>query len=90
LNGPDYEILQSVVKDPTKYTSALTSTEAMDKQAESLGRIAAGIEKTAMEAHGRAYTPRSNAGRTVVRTGKDKKNGRRVVQYSDGSTDYAD
>lgn len=58
LNGPDYDILQSVVKDPTKLTSVLTSNEALGKQAESLRSIAANIEKTAMEAHGKKYTPR--------------------------------
>lgn len=61
LNGPDYEILQSVVKDPTKLTSALTSNGALDSQASELARIAAGIEKTALESHGKTYTPRTSA-----------------------------
>lgn len=62
LNGPDYDILQSVVKDPTKLTSVMTSNKAMSEQADSLKNIAANIERTAMEAHGKAYTPRVNKG----------------------------
>ena len=62
LNGPDYDILQSVVKDPTKLTSALTSNGALDSQAAELARIAAGIEKTSLESHGKTYTPRAATG----------------------------
>lgn len=61
LNGPDYDILQSVVKDPTKLTSVLTSNQALGDQARSLRNIAANIEKTALEAHGKKYTPRQDA-----------------------------
>lgn len=61
LNGPDYDILQSVVKDPTKATSILTSNKAMSDQAASLKGIAANIERTVLEAHGKAYTPRPGA-----------------------------
>jgi hypothetical protein len=57
LNGPDYAILQSVVKDPTKWTSAAVSNEAMSKQATELARIAANIEKNSMQAHGKQYKP---------------------------------
>jgi hypothetical protein len=91
LNGPDYDILQSVVKDPTKMGAAITSRAAMDAQASELSRIAAGIEKTAMEAHGKAYKPRDvpgGGGKTVRRTGTS--NGRKVIEYSDGSIAYAD
>jgi hypothetical protein len=62
LNGPDYDILQSVVKDPTKLGAAITSRSAMDAQASELSRIAAGIEKTAMESHGKAYKARDVSG----------------------------
>lgn len=62
LNGPDYDILQAVVKDPTKIGAAITSKSALDAQAAELSRIAAGIEKTAMESHGKAYKPREQAG----------------------------
>lgn len=96
LNGPDYDILQSVVKDPTKLTSLAVSNDALNEQASALGNTAANIERTVLESHGKKYTPRAPApdapatpkARTVVRTGTA--NGRKVVQYSDGTTDYAD
>lgn len=59
LNGPDYDILQSVVKDPTKWTSIAVSNEALGNQAKSLRDIAANIERTSLESHGRKYTPRT-------------------------------
>jgi hypothetical protein len=61
LNGPDYMILQSVVKDPTNLSSALVSNKALASQATELARIAAGIERTSLEAHGKQYTPRPAA-----------------------------
>lgn len=39
LNGPDYQILQSVVADPTSLRGVVTSNDAMSKQAGELGRI---------------------------------------------------
>lgn len=36
LNGPDYSILQSVIADPTKATSAIISNDALRKQATEL------------------------------------------------------
>jgi hypothetical protein len=49
------------------------------------------IVKIGMErAASKAGSPDSPAPRTVVRTGVDKATGRKVVQYSDGSIDYAD
>lgn len=39
LNGPDYEILQKVVTDPTTLKGAITSNEALAKQATELKRI---------------------------------------------------
>lgn len=61
LNGPDYDILQSVVKDPTKLSSIATSNKAMSDQAASLKKIAANIERTSLESHGKKYTPRPDA-----------------------------
>lgn len=62
LNGPDYAILQSVVKDPTKVGSAIVSNVALAEQGKELRRIAQGIEKNVLEAHGKTYTPRPNSG----------------------------
>ena len=62
LNGPDYEILQSVVKDPTKWSAAFVSRGALADQAGRLRSIAANIEKTALEGHGKPYVPRQPSG----------------------------
>jgi hypothetical protein len=43
LNGPDYSILQSVVKDPTSWSAAITSNEALIQQANELKRIMGGV-----------------------------------------------
>ena len=64
LNGPDYEILQRVVADPTNWTSAIVSNDALGQQANELKRIAGGIERTVMESHGKTYAPR--AGKPVA------------------------
>lgn len=69
LNGPDYDILQSVVKDPTKFTSILTSNAALEGQAKELRRIAGSIEKTVLEAHNKPYTPRATATAATVQNG---------------------
>jgi hypothetical protein len=47
LNGPDYDILQRVVKDPTNISSLAYSNDALSKQADSLRTTAAGIVKNA-------------------------------------------
>jgi hypothetical protein len=53
LNGPDYDILQKVVRDPTNPSSLLFRNEALDKQAESLRSTAQNIVKTAYMSQGR-------------------------------------
>jgi hypothetical protein len=60
LNGPDYEILQSVVKDPTKWTSAAVDNKTLGDQATSLKGIAKNIERTVLEAHGKKYADRQS------------------------------
>lgn len=62
LNGPDYKILQDVVRDPSNPTSLVFSNESMANQASELRRISQNIEKNVMEAHGKPYTPRAPAG----------------------------
>ena len=88
LNGPDFAILTSVITDPRSLTGAITSNEAMDKQASELKRI---MQKVgANVSNSRPSVPSQDApqkAKTVVRTGTA--NGRKVVQYSDGSVDYA-
>jgi hypothetical protein len=53
LNGPDYDILQKVVRDPTNPSSLLFRNSALDKQAESLRNTAQNIVKTAYLSQGR-------------------------------------
>jgi hypothetical protein len=53
LNGPDYDILQKVVRDPTNPSSLLFKNTALDKQAESLRSTAQNIVKTAYLSQGR-------------------------------------
>jgi hypothetical protein len=53
LNGPDYDILQRVVRDPTNPSSLLFSNKALDRQAESLRTTAKNIVNTAYISQGR-------------------------------------
>jgi hypothetical protein len=53
LNGPDYDILQRVVKDPTNVTSLAFSNNALSKQADSLRTTASNIVKNAYLSQGR-------------------------------------
>lgn len=50
LNGPDYQILQSVVTDPRSVIGAFTSKTALDKQASELDRIMSGVGKVSSQA----------------------------------------
>ena len=86
LNGPDYKILTSIVADPTSASSVLLSNDAMKKQATELSRIMGTVAKATRGAGANAETT-SGAGKTPVATGMY--NGRKVVKYSDGSTEYA-
>lgn len=45
LNGPDYQILTSIVADPTSASSLLLSNDAMKKQATELSRIMGTVAK---------------------------------------------
>jgi hypothetical protein len=53
LNGPDYAILQKVVRDPTNPSSLLFTNKALDKQAENLRNTAQSIVKNAYMSQGR-------------------------------------
>jgi hypothetical protein len=53
LNGPDYAILQSVVKDPTKLSALLTSKEALQGQATDLSKQADRIIENVYKTHNR-------------------------------------
>lgn len=53
LNGPDYDILQRVVKDPTNVSSLAFSNTALSKQADSLRKTSSDIVKNAYLSQGR-------------------------------------
>lgn len=53
LNGPDYDILQRVVKDPTNISSLAFTNDALSKQADSLRKTASDIVKNAYMSQGR-------------------------------------
>lgn len=53
LNGPDYDILQKVVRDPTNPSSLLFTNKALDKQAENLRSTTQSIVKNAYMSQGR-------------------------------------
>jgi len=53
LNGPDYDILQKVVKDPTNVSSLAFSNTALSKQADSLRKTSSDIVKNAYLSQGR-------------------------------------
>lgn len=51
LNGPDYNILTSVVKDPTSAGALFVSKKTLDSQAENLSKTADKIIKNVYEIH---------------------------------------
>ena len=53
LNGPDYDILQKVVKDPTNVSSLAFSNTALSNQADSLRKTSSDIVKNAYLSQGR-------------------------------------
>jgi hypothetical protein len=67
LNGPDYEILTSIVRDPVSFKGSLTSNEALKSQAKELKKMMANYAGIASD------TPYSNAtdfkGKTSGETG---------------------
>lgn len=52
LNGPDYQILQSVVTDPASLTGFITSNQALGNQAQELSRIMSKITAPAVRDSG--------------------------------------
>lgn len=49
LNGPDFDILTSVITDPRSMKGAITSNDALNKQASELDRIMGGIADVASQ-----------------------------------------
>lgn len=59
LNGPDFEILQSVITDPRSLKGAITSNKALDTQASELDRIMQGVAGVSSQAR----QPQQSGGR---------------------------
>jgi YD repeat-containing protein len=70
LNGPDYNILTSVVADPTKPMSAFLTNDTLKKQSEGLKQTAINIEKTAREVHNRSAQGQTRVPRYNPATGR--------------------
>ena len=51
LNGPDYDILTSIVKDPTSPSALLVSKSTLEKQADALTKTANTVIETAYKVH---------------------------------------
>jgi hypothetical protein len=96
LNGPDFQILQEVITDPTSFKGIITSRGALDKQASELDRIMGGVGQVVEQApvHGgenasqqaqAASAPKSvtHQGKQYEYIGTDK--GRPVYKAKDGS-----
>ncbi|RYG42369.1 hypothetical protein EON68_01910, partial [archaeon] len=82
LNGPDYDILQSVVADPTKLGALPKSTDALAGQARDLDRIAKGIEAQVLKSHGRPVPAASPASANGEPLKLSNNKGEADVQYS--------
>lgn len=66
LNGPDYQILQSVVTDPRSAKGVITSKSALDAQAAELDRIMTGIGATSSQRRPQDAKPKPVATQTGV------------------------
>jgi len=67
LNGPDYAILTSIVKDPTSPSALLVSKNVLNKQAEDLSKNASSIIENVYKTHNR---PNPQANQTKVESPK--------------------
>lgn len=63
LNGKDLEVLESIVKNPTDFSSLLNTRKALDSQAVSLRNRMAGTIESAYQSHGKAV-PKNILGNT--------------------------
>lgn len=70
------------------YLSALTDpSRDYESNIKTLDNLENWVKARQMSGKGSAAAPSE---RTVVRTGRDKRTGRKVIQYSDGTVEYAD
>lgn len=57
LNGPDYDILQSVITDPRSFQAAIISKDALDTQAAELDRMMGGVAQTSSQVRAKPGAP---------------------------------
>jgi hypothetical protein len=82
LNGPDYAILQSVVKDPTKLTSVLVSKKALEQQATDLSKQADTIVANAYKTHNRPV-PAGLGAQQMPQAPQGQQAPKKVVNFND-------
>lgn len=66
LNGPDFQILTSVITDPRSLTGVITSRSALDQQAEELSRIMGGVGAVASTPRPKAQKPSAGPDRSAL------------------------
>ncbi len=91
LSGPDYALMNSIAADPTSVASLTKDLPSLLNQLDAWGDNSVAAKSKALGVRPKAAAgptqPPAVGGRTVVRTGVNKKTGKRVVQYSDGTTE---
>jgi hypothetical protein len=80
LNGPDYAILQSVVKDPTNPSSLLVNKKTLEKQANDLSKQADIIVGNVYKTHNRPVPAGLGAQQQMSQTPQAPK---KVVNFND-------
>jgi hypothetical protein len=83
LNGPDYMILQEVIKNPLDVSSMIYSADDLKNQVDVFNKVMGNVRKSIDTSYGQD----AQTGRTVKRTGMYQ--GRKVVEYEDGTVEYA-
>jgi hypothetical protein len=83
LNGPDYAILQSVVKDPTKLSSVLVSKKALEQQATDLSKQADIIVGNVYKTHNRPVPAGLGAQQQMPQAQQGQQAPKKVVNFND-------
>ena len=83
LNGPDYAILQSVVKDPTNPSSLLVSKKTLEQQANDLSKQADIIVGNVYKTHNRPVPTGLGAQQQMLQTPQGQQAPKKVVNFND-------
>jgi hypothetical protein len=78
------------IKDLSKMFKSLETSLIPDYQNKLKTQMDVIDSSSLSDASKKALKEQFTIGKTIVRTGTDNKTGRKVVQYSDGTTAYAD